>query len=1154
MIRLKLILSVCFFAVSVVAHAQMGNKRCKWIIVNSGSFELDSLSVFPNSIQLNYPADSSVSIDYDINTNKAILKTAKRIDSIHVCYSVLPYRLNRPYYKRDLSRYDSNAVYKEDYSYRRYVPDKKEELFASPGINKTGNISRGISFGNNQNVFVNSVLNLQLEGRLTDDVSITAVISDQNIPFQPDGNTQQLQEFDKVYVQLKSKRANLIAGDLVMKNRNSNFMRYYRNVQGAQAEYYGQGKDSSIRSVTTAGIAISKGKFNSLQFGSGLPDSLTEGVQGPYRLRGPNGERFIIVLANSEKVYLDGRLLKRGWDFDYVINYNQAEITFTNNVLITKFSRVRVDFEYSDKNYSRTIMNFSHYQDYKKVHAFISYYQEKDNPNNPLLYTLSEQDKQYLSEIGDTLSKAVISGVVDSGAYTANKILYKKIIVGGEAVFVFSTSPDSAFFDVRFSQVDQGKGRYILDPLPINGKIYKYVGLPNGNYEPVQLIATPKRKQMIAMGGSVDISATDLVFAETAFTVNDINLYSPYDSEDDKGFAYKVGYANKGRRVSFLQKYKWASGIDFEFNNKNFVPMDRFRTTDFERDWSEDVNVIADNNILNISTGFIKNEFNKVTYLYTRREKPGDVNGNQQTLNLNQKVGKFQFLGTGFLMDNKRATQRSDWQRYSTNLYYNTRYFVPGVMFNMEHNLVSDSIGNIIRSTMYYDEQKVYIRNNDSIRFKYFIDYAVRADKEVYSGRMEDNSRAQTTNMGLGGRLGKNHTVNGSFTYRYQDNDVGPTKLQNEETVMGRAEWNTDLLKRHVRSELLMSSATGRELKRQFVYVAVAAGMGTHVWKDFNNDGIQQLNEFVEKILDDPNGEYIKTYTPTDQYIKAYTNTFNYRLDASAPRNWRGSPSKVKVFLSRFSNVSSWTVNKKILDKSILSRFIPFYTKIADTNLLSYQNNIRSTFFYNRTSPAYGVEFNYSNTEAKNYLSQGFDTKRNNDIGLNTRVNIKRYFNLKIGGTHLLRVSTSTYLPDRNYDVEGWKAAPSLSIQPKNTLRFTANFAYTTKRNMLAGSAGETANLYETGLEVKVNKLSRRTITGTVKFINIAADMKTSSANSPVAYEMFEALQIGKNFTWSAVWQEKLVNGLQLSFNYEGRKTGDNKVVHIGRMQVSALF
>jgi hypothetical protein len=62
-------------------------------------------------------------------------------------------------------------------------------------------------------------------------------------------------------------------------------------------------------------------------------------------------------------------------------------------------------------------------------------------------------------------------------------------------------------------------------------------------------------------------------------------------------------------------------------------------------------------------------------------------------------------------------------------------------------------------------------------------------------------------------------------------------------------------------------------------------------------------------------------------------------------------------------------------------------------------------------------------------------------------------------------------------------------------------------------------------------------------------------ANSPVGYEMLNALTIGNNVTWSLSWLQKIGEGLQMNVVYEGRNSeGLDRVVHIGRMQVTALF
>ena len=84
-----------------------------------------------------------------------------------------------------------------------------------------------------------------MSGQLSDNLNIEAVITDQNVPFQPEGNTQQIRDFDNVLIRLHTERYSISAGDLVSTNpfAETYFLKYYKNIQGVEFTYNGGFKD-----------------------------------------------------------------------------------------------------------------------------------------------------------------------------------------------------------------------------------------------------------------------------------------------------------------------------------------------------------------------------------------------------------------------------------------------------------------------------------------------------------------------------------------------------------------------------------------------------------------------------------------------------------------------------------------------------------------------------------------------------------------------------------------------------------------------------------------------------------------------------------------------------------------------------------------------
>lgn len=1171
----KIIVMFVFVFLCVSGYSQYsGNSRIKKLMVISDTIQLDSLSLIPGSFKL--ATTSGMQLDtsfYQLNHAEGIviLNTKKMkeqgiaTDNLLTSYKTFPYLFSSETKHKDANRIKPDlSGNRNPFSYT--IESKNDDIFKMDGLNKSGSISRGISFGNNQDVVVNSSLNLQLSGHLNNNVDILLAATDNNIPIQPDGNTQQLQEFDKVFIQLSNQKTKLIAGDFQMARPYGYFMNFNKKAQGVSFSTIQktnmEQKDLKKQGLFKTGLsaAVSRGKFARNQI-IGI-----ENNQGPYRLRGAENEPFIIILSGTEKVYIDGRLLDRGQENDYVINYNTSEITFTAKQLITKDKRIVVEFQYSDKNYARSLLHFANEYEQNKLKLHLHVYSEQDSKNQPLQQDLSPEQRILLSEIGDTLSLAV-SPSFDSVAFNNNEVLYQKkdTIVGTQTfsnIFVYSTNSDSAHYRVTYSNVGANRGNYIQITSSANGKVFQWVmpdtitNTPNGNYEPIVQLVTPKQKQMVTAGFDYTFNKNTRISVEGVLTKNDINTFSSVDSKDDVGYGLKLNFDNAKplSKNDTLTPFVLLTNVNYEFVQLNFSPIERYRTVEFERDWNRGtVLQSADQHIVGAAVGLEKKGTGMIGYRFNAFLEGNKYNANKHVANLAVNKKGFVVQYDGSLL-NSASTNNTNFYRHKSGVSQKIKWLTIGLKDEFEQNKFALSKKDSLLSNSYqFWEWQAYMQNADTTKNRYGVNYKQRTDYAVRNVSGATNLVTTAFAESYGGFLdlikNSNNQLKLNAAYRaLRIKDPLLTIQKPDNSLVARAEYNFRLWKGLIYSSTFYEIGSGLEIKKEFSYILVAVGQGVYVWNDYNENGIKELDEF--EIATFPNtADYIKVYTPTNDYIKVYSNQFSQTLTIKPAALWANKKG-FKKFVARFSNQASYRIDRKSIESDLAKAYNPFLAETDDSTLVTLNSSFRNTLFINQLSPVFGLDLTYQDARNKALLVNGFDARTTIFKEARLRWNMSKEFSWNLAYKDGIKKSSSQYFSSRDYSITYYEAEPKLNYQPNTAFRASVSFRYTEKKNRQE-LGGQKAELQDYGAEIKYNVLQKGSLNVKANFIRIKFD---GTQNTSLAFEMLDALKTGQNITWGVAYQRTLSNNLQLSLTYDGRKSEGTKVIHTGGAQVRAYF
>ena len=687
-------------------------------------------------------------------------------------------------------------------------------------LNKRGSLSRGITFGNNQDVVVNSNLNLQLTGKLSEDLNIAAAISDNNIPIQPGGYSQQISDFDRVYIEVFNEQIRLVAGDFELEGAPGVFTDFYKRAKGIVFRgNFGLGGKREKEISTTVSGAVSKGKYSKNSFRG------TEGNQGPYRLQGKNNEQFIIILAGSERVYIDGKLLTRGQNNDYVIDYNTAELTFTPAQPITKDKRIIIEFEYSERSYARFLIYTSNEIRTDRGKFWINAFSEQDDRNQILQQDLTDEDKLFLSQIGNDIQNAVVPRA-DSVGFNPDEVLYlkKDSLVNGtlyEGLYVHSTDPLSAFYRLRFSYVGEGNGNYEPVNSAANGKVYEWLSPLNGSrqgaYEPVVLLITPRKKQVLSLGGVQQISALTSAGFEMSLTNNDPNTYSGKDANDNIGYAlnFLVDQDFLRRDTSLT---RLLGSFRYRQTSRNFDPVERFRSVEFERDWNLEGGGVMPEHLASMDLSFSGRETGRIGFQTEYLKRGSDFDGMQNKLNGKLNIRGIEMDVDASLTNTSSLANETRFVRHRMSIARHFPFMVLGFREEGENNLWKNTGSDSLAGNSFgFFQYEFFIERPDSVQNKAFVSYKNRRDYLPGDNSLRFATLGQDLNLGLGLLNNPANRLNIMLTMRDLTlKDTSLSALKPQRNVLGRIEHGLQLAEGAISTSTYYEVGSGLETRLDY--------------------------------------------------------------------------------------------------------------------------------------------------------------------------------------------------------------------------------------------------------------------------------------------------------------------------------------------------
>ena len=1086
----RLAIIILIVSLNSLVFGQTKNLRKKFFYHIEDTLLLDSLPIIPSSFTIMSHGQAIHNFKLLWQESKLILENPK--DSVLITYRVFPFSLQTdttvprpiiiPHY------YEIEPITSIDITRK------------NTGLETQGHFSRGIFFGSGQQPSLSSDFNLTLSGQLDENTEIEAAISDNLFNSNGISGTYNFQDFDRAVISVKFLYARLSLGDIRGRNLTGYFVNFDRSIRGGN--FLSQ-RDSTQWQI---GAGVEKGIFNRIKIQG------QEGNQGPYRLTGKNGEEMIMIITGSEHVYINGQLKKRGANNDYTIDYTKGDITFTANCLITKDSRITIEYEYWALDYQRYSLWAEMDRTGKSGHTYFGFFQVKDNAAAPVK-PLSNEQLQVLYNAGDSASLAMVFSA-DSVGYSPGKILYCRLdtTVDGHRYTIFRYCQDQrATWQVNFTYIGPGQGDYTLSSMQVNGRVYRWVGPGQGDYMPLRRLPMPERKTVTYAGGRYKLHSMAINY-EVAVSDHDLNLISPFGDKDNRAVNLRLGL---GKRLSV----KDSIFASYMLMQERFATFSPFLPVEFQRDWNIGFGQWREAHHFLLGNKFSAPNGPNDMFKAEGLVYPGQYQGIRLMNTLELDTTSWTVHSLTSYNYSQQAAAQSSFLHSIQNIHYRVRKTIFGLNMEAEENLHhSDSL---IPDSYAFIDYNLFVNHGDSSQNLLSLAAGQRYDWIYSQGVL--SPLIISTNITATAQIKKGNFTSNTTIHLRSLRDTG----QNKNTVIAQttALWQIPMLGN---ISLLQQAGQGTQPITEFYFLRVPTGQGQYAWIDFNHDGRQQINEFQLTTFTEQ-ANYVRITLPGIKYIP--TQNLRTALSLSIMPSL-GSAHWLTRMINHINNQLNLAVNIKNKSQNITQ------LDYTDTNIVFYEYNLTNTLTLLLTKR---LSANYLVTEDinKDLLLGGEKLLQTRLHKISLRYRLPSTFVLELNALTKTQTSSSQLFATENFRLSS--RSTKLSIT-KSGLRLQAQLqaSYTQTLDM-----GSSALLRSARSDITVSLLALRDL----RISTIASLIFNQLAGVPnpqVRYLIMQGYGTGWNASNMLTLTYKINKTFTLQADYQLRLTRGRAIHNFG--------